>query len=203
MVAGGVVGTECVDDHQVQIGANEREVVVAAVPDQHIRLRAGSSDDLRVVHAGKNHVASRQMRLVFLSLLDRAARGGEVRGGREALDSLLLEVAIGHRVADDRDAPATRAHAGGEPPRNGGLSTARADRGDRHDRHRRGEHRVLRPEQREVGAHGQRPGRQRHDVGVRNVAIREDDERHALAAADRLEVRFVLDRDAVRVSGAG
>ena len=91
------------NDH-VQRRLDEGRVVVAAVPDDHVRFLLGEREHGRAVDAGEDDVALREMGLVLLALLDRALGRVEIRVAREALDGLPLQVAVGHRVADDRDA---------------------------------------------------------------------------------------------------
>ena len=87
-----------VDDDEVQVRPDERRVVVAAVPEDHVGLLLGRVEDRRVVDPGEDDVALGQVRLVLLALLDRAVVGGEVLVAAEALDGLLRQVAVRHRM---------------------------------------------------------------------------------------------------------
>jgi hypothetical protein len=93
-----LVGSERVDDHEVQVGPQEGEVVVAAVPDDDVRLGLRLLEDRRVVDAGEDDAAGLQVGLVLLALLVGAAGLLEIRAAGEALHPLGGEVAIGHRV---------------------------------------------------------------------------------------------------------
>ena len=98
-----VAGAQRVDDHDREVGPQEREVVVAAVPDQDVGLARGQAGDLGVVDAGVDEHAHLDRALVLLALLDRRVGGVDVGDRREALHAHRLEVAIGHRVADQAD----------------------------------------------------------------------------------------------------
>ena len=73
------------------------------------------------------------MRLVLLALLDRAVGGVEILVAREALDDLLRQVAVGHRVAQDGDALAVVAQELRDAAGRLALPGARAHRADRDD----------------------------------------------------------------------
>ncbi len=83
----------------MHVGREERQVVVPAVPDDHVRLGLRLREDLRVVDARVDDVAGADRRLVLLALLDRDAGGVEVGVVREALAALRLQIAVRHRVA--------------------------------------------------------------------------------------------------------
>ncbi len=67
-----------VDDDEVQVRPDERRVVVAAVPDDHVCLLLGRLQDRRVVDPREDEVALGEVGLVLLALLDRAVGGVEV-----------------------------------------------------------------------------------------------------------------------------
>ena len=90
--------------HEMEVGPDERRVVVAALPDDHVCRVLGEVEDLRVVDAGEDDVAGGDVRLVLLALLDRAVGGLEILVALEALRDLLREVAVRHRMAKDGDA---------------------------------------------------------------------------------------------------
>src|SRR5205085_7223872 len=64
-----VSGTMWIDDDDVQIRFDERRVVVAAVPEDDIRLALGCTQDALVVDPGEDEVPLRDVRLVLLALL--------------------------------------------------------------------------------------------------------------------------------------
>ena len=73
-----MAGPVRVDDDDVQVGPDERRVVVAAVPHDHVGLVLGGLQDRAVVDAGEDEVALGEVRLVLLALLDRAFGGVEI-----------------------------------------------------------------------------------------------------------------------------
>jgi hypothetical protein len=167
MVAVRVVGSQGVDHDEVQIGAKKREVVVPAVPDDDVGARGRLRGDARVVDAGEHDVAGRQVRLVFLPLLDGAAGGVQSRDLLEALRALALEIRVGHRVTEDGHAPAARPQPRPEPARDRRLPATGSHRGDRDDRDGGAQHRALGAQQDEVGAGGERARRHAADSGGR------------------------------------
>jgi len=92
-----------IHDSDHQVGLVEREVVVAAVPKDHVaavRVGLGGTEDRLVVHPGVDDVSTGDVRLVFLHLLDCAIVLCEIVDRGEALHLLRLEIAVGHWVAD-------------------------------------------------------------------------------------------------------
>ena len=184
-----------VDDDDVEVRPDERRVVVAAVPDDHVGLLLGRLEDRRVVDAGEDEVALGEVRLVLLALLDRAVGRVEVLVAREALDDLLRQVAVRHRVAEDGDALAVVAQELGDAPRRLALAGARAHGADRDDGLRRRERRVVRREQPEAGAGGERLRGDVHHVLVRHVGVGEDDLVDVVLADQVGELGLGADRD--------
>lgn len=117
MVPSGLTGAQRVHQHQMERGPDEGEVVVAAIPDQDVGLRFGATQNRFVVDTGVDDHPRHQMRLVFLALLYGAVGRVEVLDRREALFGHGAEVAIGHRVADRRDAQTLRPQMTGQPTR--------------------------------------------------------------------------------------
>ena len=103
MMRGLMTRPQRIDQDDLQIGPHEREIVVAAVPDDDVRLRLGKSEDAGVVDAGKDDIARTDVRFVLLALLDRALGGVEIAEACEALHRLALEIAIGHGMAHHGD----------------------------------------------------------------------------------------------------
>ena len=104
MVGGDLARPQRVGHHDVQIGADERKIVVAAVPDDDVGLRSRPRvEDRGVVDAGEDQIAERDMRLVFLALFDGAAGGVEIGERGEALHALAQQIAVGHRVPQHGD----------------------------------------------------------------------------------------------------
>ena len=96
----------------------------------------------RVVDAGEDEVALGDVGLVLLALLDGRVGRVEVLVALEALDRLLRQVAVGHRVAQHGDALARSAQQRGDVARRLALAGARAHGADGDDRLRRAQHRV-------------------------------------------------------------
>ena len=93
-----VAGAQRVDDDDREVGREEREVVVAAVPEDHVGLRLGAGEDLAVVDAGVDDHPQLDGKLVLLALLDRRVRRVDVLERREPLDA---HRARGRRTASD------------------------------------------------------------------------------------------------------
>ena len=182
-----------------RFGLDERRVVVAAVPDDHVSLLLGGLQDRGVVDAGEDEVALGEVRLVLLALLDRAVGRVEVLVAREALDDLLREVAVGHGVPEDGDALSVVAQELSDPAGCLALPRAGADRADRDRRLRRGERRVVRREEAEARAGGERERADVHHVLVRHVRVREDDLVDLVLADQVAQLGLGLDRDPVRI----
>ena len=103
MVTGLVAGAQRVDQNDVQIWPDEREIIVTAVPQDHVGLSLGKAHDRRVVDAGVDGVAYGQVQFVFLAFLDRAFRRIKVSAVGEALHRLSLQVTVWHRVTNHRN----------------------------------------------------------------------------------------------------
>src|SRR5208283_1874570 len=159
--------------------------------------------DRCVVYTREHHVSGRQVRLVFLALLERARGGLEIGKAGKALHSFELEIAVGHGVTQYGDAQTPRAEPAPEPARGLRFAAARADRRDRDDRSLCAKHRPVGAEQHEVSAGRKGTRRAVHDFFVGEIAIREHHLRYPLAPADGLEVYLFLNRDAVGIERAG
>jgi len=143
------------------------------------------------------------VRLVLLALLDRGLVAVQVRVGREALDALLHQVAVRHRVADHHDLQPLRLEQAGEVARGLALAGtgARGPRGD----HRLGalDHGADGTEEHEVRAARQHTAGLVHHELVGHVAVGEDDPVDLLAGEDLLQLGLRDDVDAVRVERPG
>jgi hypothetical protein len=203
VIAQLVTGSQRIDDDDEEVRAVEREIVVAAIPQDDVRLGLGRPQDLGVVHPGVHHSTGVEVGLVLLALLDRRPVEREVLVRREALDPLALEVAVGHRVAHDHDAQAPLLEEDRDPAGRLALACAGARRADRDDRTPAGQHRPARAEQDEVRAGGEGTRRGVHDVLVADVAVGEHHGVGALVADHPLELLLGDDGDAGRVARAG
>ena len=83
-----------------QIRLVERRIVIAAVPDNHVRFLLGLFQYRRVVDARVDDYAVAQVRLVLLTFLDGAVVQVEVVIRCKTLHRLPCQVAVGHRVAN-------------------------------------------------------------------------------------------------------
>ena len=198
-----VAGAERVGYGDEQVGLVEREVVVAAVPQDNVGLRLGLAQDGLVVDAGVEDAAGVEVRLVFLSFLDRGLVAIEIGVGGVALDPLRHEVAVGHRMAHDHDLETLLLEQLRQVAR--GLALARAGaRGARgHDWLGARQHRPRRPEQLEVGPAGECPAGGVHDVLVGHVAVGEDHEVDLLVGEQVLQLGLGHDLNAVRIERPG
>ena len=70
VVAPLVTGAERVGHDDVEVGAEERQVVVAAIPDDDVGLLLGLAQDGLVVDAGEDDAPRIEVWLVLLALLD-------------------------------------------------------------------------------------------------------------------------------------
>ena len=86
-----------------EFGTEERRVVVAPVPDDHVGLGAGLGENRGVVDAGIDHETATDGFLVLLTFLDRGVGGVDLGERREPLDPHRLQVAVGHRVPHEGD----------------------------------------------------------------------------------------------------
>ncbi len=198
-----VARPERIRDHHEEVRLVEREVVVTAVPEDDVGLLLGLTEDRLIVDPGVKDPARVEMRLVLLALLDRGLVAVQVRVRREALDALLDQVAVRHRVADHHDLQTLRLEQARKVP--GGLALAgpgaRGARGD--DRLRAPDHRLHGSQQHEVRATCQHAAGLVHHELVGDVAVGEYDPVDLLAREDAFEIGLRDDVDAVRVEGPG
>ena len=149
----------------------EREVVVAAVPDDHLRLVLGSVQDRAVVDPGVHDHALADRLLVLLALLDGRVAGVDVGQGGE-LDR-IRPVAIGHRMTDQRDPEAGVQQQLTDLPAGLALAGAGAHRGDGDHRPGACQHGGLGAEQPKVGSGGQHRRGLVHHLLMRQVGVGE------------------------------
>lgn len=105
MVALGLLRTQGVGDHDVQIRAQEREVVVAAIPEDQVRLGLGGRQDPGIVDPGEQQVPGSHVRLVLFTLFQGAVGSVNVLDAGEPLNLLRRQLTIGHGMAQDRHSP--------------------------------------------------------------------------------------------------
>ena len=204
----GVVGqlmarAQGVGDADVEVAAVERQVVVAAVPQDHVRLLLRGADDLLIVHASVDHEAVVDVRLVLLPLLDGALVLVEVGVAREALAGLAGQVPVGHGVADGHHLLAELLEDVADGAGGLALARTRAHGGDADDGLRRGDHRLGGAQEGEVAVMGDAEAGQVHGGGVGNIRVGEDGLLDALAGDEGHQLGLVHDGDALRVELPG
>jgi hypothetical protein len=182
-----LVGTQCIDEDDVEPRRYEGPVVVSPVPDDDVALALRALEDGRVIHSGKDHPACVHVGLVLLALLDRALPGIEIATSREALNALLRQVTVGHRVSQHSRLESAATQPPRDPPGRLGLSAARAHRGNGDHGLARAQHRALGSQHPEIGPTGQRPRGQVHHVCVGEIAVGEDHLVHGLTLAQLFE----------------
>ena len=156
----------------VQIGLVEGGVVVAAIPNNHIRFRFGAAQDGFVIHPRINHCPHLDVQLIFLALFDGAIVLFHVFIGGEALHSLFGQIAIGHGVAHGHNTAV--AHLLQQPhhlARCLALAAPRAHGADGHDGFVALEHGVVGADKAEIGASGQHPRTEVHGGLVRDIGV--------------------------------
>ena len=169
----------------------------------HDHLGFGLSENLLVVHTRKDDRSRREVGLVFLPLLDRALVPVEVLERGEPLAHLLPQVAVRHRVADDRHLPVRIAQdlrhaAGGLALPASGPDGAHRDHGTRAR-----EHRLTRAEQAEGGAGRAHPGGAVHHVLVRDVGVGERHHVDPMGLDQLVQLLLGMDRDPVGIPRTG
>ncbi|WP_198376004.1 hypothetical protein [Neoroseomonas rubea] len=196
-------GAQRVREHDQQVGPDEGEVVVPAIPEQDVGLRLGGRDDAGVVHAREDRLSGGDVGLVFLSFLDRAGGGVEVGGGGEALHRLRRQVAIGHRMAQHGHAQPARTKPRCEPACHLRLAAARAHGADGDDGPAGRQHRRARPRQHEVRACREHHRTEPRHMHLRHVAVGEQHLVDVAARQQRGQFRLVVDWYAIRIEWAG
>ena len=199
VVAELVSGTMRIDDDDVEVGLDERRVVVAAVPEDDVRFLLRRAQDALVVDAREDEVALGEMRLVLLALLDRRVRCLEILIALEPLYRLFRQIAVRHGMAQHGDALPGFAEQFGDAPSRLALARARADSADRHRRLRGSEHRLPRRDQLVRRAGRERARADVHDVFVRDVGVGEDDDVDLVFADELLQRRLRQDRNSFRI----
>ena len=190
---------EGVHNHDAQVGAIEGEIVIPAVPDDDVGFLLGFLDDLPVIHAGVDHRAQVYVRLILLALFDGAIVGVEVLEGSVALHDLPGEVPIGHRVADGDDPLAHVAQGPDDLPGRLALAGAGPGGADRDDGHGGLEHGAVGSEQPEVGPRCEDLRGLVHHVFVGHIAVGEHHPFHVVLGDKLVQVRFGVDRYALRI----
>src|SRR5690554_8166754 len=94
----------------LQLGTVERQVVVAAVPQDHIGFLLRLIQYFLVVDTGINHKASFDVRFILLPLLDGAVVFIQIVIGSKPLASLFFQVAVWHGMADNNQLFPHRLH---------------------------------------------------------------------------------------------
>ena len=192
-----------IDDDDVEVGLDERRVVIAAVPQDHVGFLFRRAQDLLVVDAGEDEVSFGEMWLVLLALLDRRIGGFEVLVALEALHGLFREISVRHRMPEDGDLLAGLAEEFGGSPGGLALAGSGADRADRDGRLARSEHRLARRDQAVRSARRERTRADVHHVLVRHVRVGEDDVVDLMLPHELLERGLGQDRNPFRIQRPG
>ena len=132
VVAELVPGPERVDDDD-RAGRARRTGSRCCPPSQTMTSASASarSQDRLVVDAGVHDHAQLDRELVLLALLDRRVRGVDLLERREALHAHRLEVAVRHRMPDERDLQAGVEQDAADLAARLALAAAGADGADR------------------------------------------------------------------------
>jgi len=192
MISPFVTGTHRIEQHDVQVGPQEREIVVAAIPYDDRAFPLGKGKYRGIIDTRVDDGTALDMGLVLLALLDSAMRQIEIRAGGEALHPLCLEITVGHRVADHRAAEAEFPELPDQPARHLRFAATGAHRGYRQHRSLGVEHRVARSEKGEIRTARQHPGGGVHGIEMTDVAVGKD---HFIdgAFADQLLEKLLVD----------
>ena len=135
----------------------------------------GLPEDRLVVDAGVHDHPQADRLLVLLALLDRRVRGVDVLERGEALDAHRLEIAVRHRMPDERDLQTGVEQGLADLAARLALAAAGAGRADRDDGLRRAKHRRVRAHEPEVRAGREHDRCLVHDRLVLEVGVAEDD----------------------------
>lgn len=111
MVGVKLIGAQRIGQHDMQVRPQKWKIVVAAVPQQDVGLAFGLRHDRGIIDAREHDIADGDVGFVFLSLFNRAVGVVKIIAGGEALNRLAGKIAIGHGVAQNRDAMTSPAQA--------------------------------------------------------------------------------------------
>ena len=188
-----------VDDRDEHVGNVEREVIVSAVPEDHVGLRLGLFQYRPVVDARVHDEPLVDVRLVLLHLLDRALVALHVLQRREALHLLGREIPVRHGMTDDHGLLAhpleDLRHAAGCLA----LPAAGADGAHGDDGQPRFDHCRPGAEELEVRPQRDHPGGLLHHVLVGDVGVGEHRLVYFFLAEQPLQLGLRDDGDALRV----
>ncbi len=137
-----------INDDNLEVGTEEGQVVIAAVPDDDVGFLLGLAQDGLIIDAGEDDRATLDVRFVLLTLLDGAVGTIHIGVGGKALHGLGGEIAIRHGVAhSDHTLIAQLALQNIEHLARGlALAAAGAHGADGDDRPRRRQHGAARAE---------------------------------------------------------
>lgn len=183
-------------------GGKKTTHVVATIPDDDVGFLLSFSEDAAVVDTGINGGSLLDVHLVLLALLDGDLVLLEVGVAGEALDRLLCEVTVRHRVTDGDWLQSRVAEQLCDVPRRLALAAPSAHGDDGDDGFARLDPRVLRPEHGKVGACAHHAVGDVHDRLVVQVAVRQDATVGVELPDLVLELGLGPDRQALRVQWA-
>ena len=154
-----------------QIRLIEREVVVAAIPNDDIGFLLGLAQNRLVIHAGVDDDAPVNVRFVLLALLDGAVVLIQVGVSGKALHGLLHQIAVGHRMPDHHDLLAHLLQHVANVAGGLGFAGAGTDSANRDQRLAALDHRGLTSHQTKVRAQSIHQRRFVHHILVRHVRV--------------------------------
>src|SRR5271157_3813327 len=194
-----VADAERVRHYDFQVGAIERRVVIAAVPQDQLCLPLRLPQDRLIVHTGVDYGPLPKVRLVLLPLLDGALLLPQILHGGETLDPLLGEVAVRHGMTHHHQVPPEAAQFLGHAPRYRALAAAGADCANRNHRNPRRDLGALGAQQPEVGSRGHGARRQVHHGGVSHVTVGKYDRIHVVLTYQLLQPILRYNGNTLRV----
>ncbi len=89
-----------IDHCDGQIWLIERNIVVTAVPEDHIGLFFRLCQNRLVIHPGVQHIAAHDMRFIFFPFFDSAFVPVEIIQFGKTLHFLFFQIAVGHGMPD-------------------------------------------------------------------------------------------------------
>ena len=192
-----------VGDGDPQVGLVERRVVVAAVPQDHVRLLLGLGEDRAVVDARVDDRTVADVGLVLLHLLDRAVVLRHVLQRREPLHDLLAQVAVGHGMPDGDGALIPLPQERHDPARRLALTAPGPNRTHGDHRLRARDHRGVDVERGEHRAGSLDDRAALVEIVEVDVGVGEDDLVDSVLADQVCELLLGEDGNPVRIAGSG
>ena len=198
-----MAGAMRVERDDLEVARVKRPVVVAAVPHDHVGLLLGLAKDRLVVDSRHHDGAHIDEVFVLLALLDRDAQPVEIFDTRVALDSHGGQVAVGHGVPDVDCSNASLAQSLEDASRDARLAHSCSDRANADDRLDRANHARCGADDTEVSPGCENQRSLVHQIGVRDVAVGEQDLVDRVVGDETGKLGLGSDGDALGVAGPG